>query len=846
MTEDRTPAGELLTTLEDHAKGSDASEPLVVVESWEDMGLLPPELFAQLTPEEQDDYLALIEAEHGHVWTLADSPKQLLAQELAPKIDYLYYGGAAGGGKTELAMYHTHELSLRFPGHTTLMLRTTLPELRRSIIRRFSIRLIELGLQQAVRLRKIDNMTAFYYPNGSVIEFGYCVEASTLIRMGDGSVKPISSIRAGELVETLEGPRRVLHCWQVGQKPAVEITLPDGSSVTCSKNHAVLAASGLWLQPGDLGSSAASADRSSRGTTGSRRAKRRFARQLIEASRLRDLPPHAPLSPGRRSGPDEWTGEVAVMDGTHQSGGPGDALAASGLPVAPAGCPSAARDGGLLHRAREVVRSRIRRRADAGTRSRSSERSGGRVRTPGRTPWGSAWYSHPYTKGQRPVLRDVHASTARIVRVGDRDLWDMTVEGAHHYVSRNGIVHLNCSNDEQVGQYLSAEYDLLVMDEASLFSPYAIQMITSRVRTTRRKRKMGIYPHVMYLSNPGGPAHLYLRKFAFDSTNRGESIAIFDVRNGISSEDVLQGKAKPVRLEPMPATPLEARQLELDLSDDEVTVAFIPAKVADNPHIDLGYRNRLAALPEVRRRQMLDGDMMVAEGAAFPEWDPEIHTCEPFEIPPTWDRAAGIDYGWAKPAAIMWGAWDENGTCYLYREDKVLQHAPTEQAKRWLAMEVENGVKMPPRLRMADPSTHASTQGQGVAVPVASQWRHQGFQTRKAPNPRIPGWSNVHSYLAPRSIEHPDGTTEMKPRLVVFTTCTYAIEQLSTIPADKHEPDDVDTNVDDHGADAIRYLLSAVPIREIKRNAPARPEVSGARGRVERYVDRQKRSRRTR
>jgi Phage terminase large subunit len=576
MTEERTPAGELLTTLEDHAKGSDASEPLAVVESWEDMGLLPPELFAQLTAEEQDDYLALIEAEHGHVWTLADSPKQLLAQELAPKIDYLYYGGAAGGGKTELAMYHTHELSLRFPGHTTLMLRTTLPELRRSIIRRFSIRLIELGLQQAVRLRKIDNMTAFYYPNGSVIEFGYC------------------------------------------------------------------------------------------------------------------------------------------------------------------------------------------------------------------------------------------------------------------------------SNDEQVGQYLSAEYDLLVMDEASLFSPYAIQMITSRVRTTRRKRKMGIYPHVMYLSNPGGPAHLYLRKFAFDSTNRGESIAIFDVRNGISSEDVLQGKAKPVRLEPMPATPLEARQLELDLSDDEVTVAFIPAKVADNPHIDLGYRNRLAALPEVRRRQMLDGDMMVAEGAAFPEWDPEIHTCEPFEIPPTWDRAAGIDYGWAKPAAIMWGAWDENGTCYLYREDKVLQHAPTEQAKRWLAMEVENGVKMPPRLRMADPSTHASTQGQGVAVPVASQWRHQGFQTRKAPNPRIPGWSNVHSYLAPRSIEHPDGTTEMKPRLVVFTTCTYAIEQLSTIPADKHEPDDVDTNVDDHGADAIRYLLSAVPIREIKRNAPARPEVSGARGRVERYVDRQKRSRRTR
>ena len=84
--------------------------------------------------------------------------------------------------------------------------------------------------------------------------------------------------------------------------------------------------------------------------------------------------------------------------------------------------------------------------------------------------------------------------------------------------------------------------------------------------------------------------------------------------------------------------------------------------------------------------------------------------------------------------------------------------------------------------RNADPSTHASTSIRGVTI--ALQWQNNGWLTRKAPNARIPGWSNVHSYLAMRDDLGPD--EEPRPYLRVFRDCKYVIEQLADLadPAD--------------------------------------------------------------
>ena len=77
----------------------------------------------------------------------------------------------------------------------------------------------------------------------------------------------------------------------------------------------------------------------------------------------------------------------------------------------------------------------------------------------------------------------------------------------------------------------------------------------------------------------------------------------------------------------------------------------------------------LNSLPPIQRRQLLEGNWDVAEGAAFVEFDPLVHVIPPFEIPLPWERTKGIDYGYASESCCLWGTIDINdGTLIIYRE----------------------------------------------------------------------------------------------------------------------------------------------------------------------------------
>ena len=94
------------------------------------------------------------------------------------------------------------------------------------------------------------------------------------------------------------------------------------------------------------------------------------------------------------------------------------------------------------------------------------------------------------------------------------------------------------------------------------------------------------------------------------------------------------------------------------MGKDGLTRKFIPASLQDNPYLakDGRYEQMLKALPPTQRRQLLDGDWDVAEGAAFTEFSRLDHVITPFEIPVHWERIKGIDYGYASESACVWGA----------------------------------------------------------------------------------------------------------------------------------------------------------------------------------------------
>lgn len=257
------------------------------------------------------------------------------------------------------------------------------------------------------------------------------------------------------------------------------------------------------------------------------------------------------------------------------------------------------------------------------------------------------------------------------------------------------------------------------------------------------------------------------------------------------------------------------------MGKDGITRKFIPARLVDNPYLaeDGRYEQMLKSLPEVQRRQLLEGNWDVAEGAAFVEFDPFQHVIAPFEIPLHWERLKGIDYGYASESACVWGAVDpSDNTLIIYRE--LYRKGLTGQELGYVLAEME----------LADPVSvrgvldTACWNRTGTTGPtIAESLIQAGHKLRPADKNRVAGKIQIHEYLKVQS--------SGRPKLQIFNTCPNLIRELQSIPLDRSNPEDVDTHAADHAYDALRYLIMSRPrmtdtfarMRDISRNIHFEP-----------------------
>jgi hypothetical protein len=137
----------------------------------------------------------------------------------------------------------------------------------------------------------------------------------------------------------------------------------------------------------------------------------------------------------------------------------------------------------------------------------------------------------------------------------------------------------------------------------------------------------------------------------------------------------------------------------------------------------------------------------------------------------------------------------------------------------------------PVNMSVADPAIFAQT---GIGEPIATQYVRAGVWTTKANNARMSGWANVREYLA----DMPD----RKPGLQVFRSCTDTIRTIPDLVHSKSDPEDVDTDGEDHLADALRYALATQPRRP--RRDPTEPPKTDMQTRVHQHVRRVSRNHR--
>lgn len=381
----------------------------------------------------------------------------------------------------------------------------------------------------------------------------------------------------------------------------------------------------------------------------------------------------------------------------------------------------------------------------------------------------------------------------------------------HEFTFWNGAqIHLcHCQHEKDVIQYQGAEFHVLLVDELTHFTPTIYRFLRSRVRMVGvdlPPQYAGMFPRILAGANPGGVGHNWVR---------AAWVAML----------------KPFECVRMPR------------EEGGLLRQYIPAKLADNPTMaanDPDYAARLAGLGNAALvKAMLDGDWNIVAGGALDDvWSDRL-ILPRFAVPASWPVDRSFDWGSSKPFSVLWWA-EADGTEVVLPNGRKFAPPPRSLIllHEWYGASGPNeGLKMPsaeiargikkreaalcagkwvvatPRPGPADNAISAVSQP-GTPT-IAKEMEGEGIrwtESDKASGTRKIGLDLIRTRMAEASKDRPE-----KPALYVMDHCVQAIAHWPVLPRDKDNPDDVDTEAEDHDYDALRY-------RALKARSTARVE----------------------
>jgi hypothetical protein len=337
-------------------------------------------------------------------------------------------------------------------------------------------------------------------------------------------------------------------------------------------------------------------------------------------------------------------------------------------------------------------------------------------------------------------------------------------------------------NSDDVLRYQGQAFNWIGFDELTNWpTQYPWDYMRSRLRTSDPTLKL----YMRATTNPGGPGASWVRKMFIEPSEWNKAFPATDIETG----EVLVHRRGDRAGEPL------------------FYRRFIPAKLSDNPTLfeNGEYEAGLLSLPEAMRRQLLEGDWDVCEGAAFTEFYRPVHVVEPFDIPGNWRKFRAADWGYEAPAVCLWFAIDYDQNLWVYRE--LMTRKTTAEEFAALILDLENGENI--QYGVLDGSAFNFTGGGGpspgeVMQKAGCRWR----KADRSKGSRAHGKLEVHRRLRVIADEYGEPTARVK----IFSSCKNLIRTLPVLPIDPNNSEDIDTDAEDHCYDAFRYGLMSRPM----------------------------------
>ena len=318
-----------------------------------------------------------------------------------------------------------------------------------------------------------------------------------------------------------------------------------------------------------------------------------------------------------------------------------------------------------------------------------------------------------------------------------------------------------CDTENDVFKYMSAEYDIIRIDEATHFTGDMYLYLRSRLRGAND------FPKQMKSStNPGNVGHAFFKERFIDV-----------------------------------APPLTVYHTKPNSRGKVESRLFIPSKVTDNTFLmdaDPDYVMRLESLPEKDRKALLDGSWDIYEGQFFPEFERRVHVIRPVAYDdPNWRIYFTMDYGLDMFAGYFIAVTPHDQAYVLneiYEPNMVISDAAALIKKRAQAL----GVKVDEYLAPSDMWNRRQETGRSVA----DIFYENGIRLTRTSRDRVDGWAAMKEWLKPYDDEQ--GIKVAKIR--IFDSCVNLIRTLPQIQSDPKRPNDCMTVPHEltHAPDALR------------------------------------------
>jgi hypothetical protein len=271
-----------------------------------------------------------------------------------------------------------------------------------------------------------------------------------------------------------------------------------------------------------------------------------------------------------------------------------------------------------------------------------------------------------------------------------------------------------------------------------------------------------------------------------------------------------------------------------------LTRVFIPARLEDNPALteaDPTYEQRLLAVGNAQLvKAWRWGEWDLTFGGYFDDiWTPSRHVLKPFRIPPGWTYRRSFDWGSAKPfslgmfavspGAVVEDRYFPKGSLIRFSElYGVAKNADgTVRPNEGLRL---NNIALGERIAnvsrgrswsgcVADPSIFTEMGSESIYAQLQKGSAQAGFPVvfGRANNDRLTGWQRMRDMLEAATHDRPESAG-----LWVFENCVDFLRTVPTLQRDERQPDDVDTDQEDHclhGDTLVETPSGSAPIRAL-------------------------------